>query len=146
MCALSALLGESIYFWHQYSRHEGSNQSILRNVGDKEVIRYIIAHKGEYDGIIMPPFARLPIYYLYFSGNFDKSLIGQFKSQLQMDRLPGITFFSDWCQTKYLDRATVSANTLIVENGDCGGIDGYKQIHEIVRKDSTRAYRLMMKE
>ena len=143
---LLVLLGESIYFWHQYSRHEASNQSILRNVGDKEVVRYIIAHKGEYDGIIMPPFARLPIYYLYFSGNFDPSLIGQFKSQLQMDRLPGITFASDWCPTKFLDRSTISQNTLIVENGDCGGIDGYKQVHEITRKDSTRAYRLMVKE
>lgn len=146
LLVLLALLFESIYFWHQYSRHEGSNQSILRNVGDKEVVRYLIAHQKEYEGIIMPPFARLPIYYLYFSGNFDPSLIGQFKSQLQMDRLPGITFASDWCPTKFLDRGTVSQNTLIVENGDCGGIDGYKQVHEITRKDSTRAYRLMVPE
>ncbi len=143
---LFLLLGESIYFWHQYSRHEGSNQSVLRNVGDKEVVRYILAHQAEYDGIIMPPFARLPIYYLYFSGNFDPSLIGQFKSQLQIDRLPGIEFFSDWCPTKLLSRTAVSPKTLIVENGDCSGVDGYKQVHEITRKDSTRAYRLMVKD
>lgn len=140
------LLLELIYFWHQYSRHEGSNQSILRNVGDKEVVRYIIDHQKKFDKVIMPPFARLPIYYLYFSGNFSPSLIGKFKSQLQMDNLPGITFVFDWCPTKLINAADVAKNTLIVENGDCGGEPGFQTLEIMYRKDSTKAYRLVIPE
>jgi len=146
LVVLFALSLESMYFWHQYSRHEASNQSVLRNAGDKEVVRYIIEHQKEYDHIIMPPFARLPIYYLYFTGNFDPALIGQFKSQLQMDSLPGITFVADWCPTKLLNITEVSKNALIVENGDCGGTAGFKTIEMIYRKDSTKAYRLVVPE
>lgn len=137
---------EFVYFWHQYSRHEAANQSVLRNVGDKELVQYVIAHKSEYDHIIMPPFARLPIYYLYFSGNFDSKLIGKFKSQLQMDSLPGIDFFSDWCPTKLLERSAILPNTLIVNGGDCPVPVGYRDIHAIDRSDSTRAYRFVVPE
>ncbi len=146
LLVLLALLLESIYFWHQYSRHEASNQSVLRNVGDKEVVRYIIDHQKEYDAIIMPPFARLPIYYLYFSGNFDSKLIGKFKSQLQMDKVDNIEFFTDWCPTKLLKRSAISLNTLIVNGGDCPVPVGYRDIHSIDRSDSTRAYRLVIPE
>lgn len=141
---LLVLLIESIYFWHQYSRHEAANQSILRNVGDKEVVHWIIAHKGEYDKIIMPPFARLPIYYLYFTGNFNPGLIGRFTSQLQLDQVDTIEFARDWCPTKYLTTSEVSKKTLIVENGDCGGNPGFTRIELMYRADSTKSYRMMV--
>lgn len=137
---------EFVYFWHQYAIHADSHQSVLRNEGEKELTKYLIAEQTKYEKVIMPPFARLPIYYLYFSGNFNRSLIGQFQSQLQMKKLGKIDFFSDWCPTKYLDRKNISPNTLIIENGDCEGVEGYKQIYSLSRRDSTRAYRLVIPE
>lgn len=140
------LLLEFVYFWHQYAIHADSHQSVLRNEQDKELAKYIIEEQEKYEKIIMPPFARLPIYYLFFSGNFDRSLIGQFQSQLQMKKLGKIDFFSDWCPTKYLKKEDVSASTLIVENGDCEGVSGYTQIYSLSRRDSTRAWRLVVPE
>ncbi|EKD87369.1 MAG: glycosyl transferase family 39 [uncultured bacterium] len=143
---LLALLVEGIFFWHQYANYSDSYHSILRNDGDKELAQYLIREQAAYEKIIMPPFARLPIYYLYFSGNFDVSLIGQFQSQLQMKRLGKIDFASDWCPTKFLNKSEIPSSTLIVENGDCGGTLGYRGIEQIMRLDSTRAYNLVIPE
>lgn len=141
---LIALTGELVYFWHQYAHHGDAHQSILRNGGDKEITRWVISHEKEYDHIIMPLFARLPIYYAYFSGNFDRSLAGQFKNELKIDRIGKVVFFADWCPTKFLSRNDIVPKTLIVENGDCPLSTGYEEVSSILRRDSTRAYHMIL--
>ena len=91
---LILLSAEGIYFWHQYERHEAAEQSILRNGGDKELAKYLIANRDKYDRIFAPVLARLPIYYLYFSGNVDRSVAGKFERQVRIGQVDNITFFS----------------------------------------------------
>ncbi len=138
---------ELIYFWHGYDRHSASYQSVLRNDGDKEVARYVLAHENEYERVVMPMFARLPVYYAYFSGNYSASLAGQFRNEIKIDRIGKVEFFTDWCPTKYLKPEEITTNTLIVDGGDCPGQVGYQEIDSFVRRDGTRAYKLLiMKE
>ena len=138
------LIAELIFFWHQYSHHSASYQSILRNDGDKEVTRYVIAHEDEYERIVMPMFARLPVYYAYFTGNYSTLLAGQFRNELKIDRIGKVEFFTDWCPTKYLKPEELQPRTLVVDNGDCPGVDGYDEIDSFVRRDGTRAYKILV--
>lgn len=139
---------ETIYFWHMYSVHSSSLQSVLRNDGDKEMTGYVITKRSSYDKIIIPAFERLPIYYLYFSHNVDPNLAGKFKNGLQIDQVDNITFATDWCPTKYFPAASLSKQTLVINNGDCEDKDakGFREIKRLTRSDSTRAYVFLVPE
>lgn len=137
---VALLIFELIFFWHQYAHHSASYQSRLRNDGDKEIARYVITHEGQYDRIIIPMFERLPVYYAYFLNNYNASLT--FRNELKIDRIGKVEFFTDWCPTKYL--RDLSPNTLVVDNGDCPGAEGYQEIDSFVRRDGTRAYKILL--
>ena len=139
---LILLLVEGIYFWHQYERHEAAEQSILRNGGDKELAKYLIVNRDKYDRIIAPVLARLPIYYLYFSGNFDRSLAGKFESQVRIDAVDNITFLPAECPSKTVTPTELSQNILVVDYGQCSATDGFTNLDVIQRRDSTGAYTL----
>ena len=138
------LITELVFFWHQYSHHSASYQSRLRNDGDKELAKYIIEHDKEYERFIIPMFERLPVYYAYFSGNYNAALAGQFRNELKIDRIGKVEFFTDWCPTKYLKSEDLSPGALVVDNGDCPGVPGYQEIDTFVRRDGTRAYKLLI--
>lgn len=140
---LLLLLAEGTYFWHQYDRHEAAEQSILRNVGDKELARYLIANRDHYDRIIAPVLARLPIYYLYFSGNFDRSLAGKFTHGLHIDAIDNVAFLATECPSKEVSAPVLSKNTLVVDYAQCSATDGFATRDILVRRDSTGAYRLL---
>lgn len=141
---LILLILELVYFWHQYSKHEASYQSRLRNGGNRGLARYVIAHEKEYKQVIIPMFERLPLYYAYFSGNYDSSLAGQFQNEIKINRIGKVQFFADWCPTKYLKPDQLAPGTLVVDNGDCPGVDGYQEIDSFVRRDGTRAYKVLL--
>lgn len=138
------LLFEFIYFWHQYSAHSASLQSVLRNDGDRELVLRLKEERNKYSRVIMPVFERLPIYYLYFTNNFDPSLAGKFRTELRIDSVDNIEFFRDWCPSKLIKADSLSPKTLVVDNGDCEGRRGYNDIALTMRKDSTRAYRFLI--
>ena len=135
-------VAELTYFWHNYSVHADSNQSILRNDGDKEMIRYVINNSASYDRIIFPVFERLPLYYLYFTNSYDKSLIGKFKTGLQPEKYGKVEFYNDWCPTLYFKSALLPQKTLLVDSAVCDSPGDYKKIITITRKDATNAYYL----
>ncbi len=143
---LFLLLLETIYFWHQYAQHSASLQSILRNDGDKEMADYVVKNRIKYDKVIMPAFERLPVYYLYFSHNINPSLAGKFKFGVIIDEVDNIIFANDWCPTKYYPAKNLTANTLVVNNGDCEDKDsqGFREIKRTLRSDSTKAYKFLI--
>jgi len=135
---------EGIYFWHQYAVHSDSVQSILRNDGDREVVHYVIANQNRYDKVVLPMFARLPVYYLYFSGRVDRSLAGRFKNELKIDGVGKVEFFGDWCPSKMLDISLLPKRTLVIDNASCPS-EGLPVVETIMRRDSTAAYRIQTK-
>lgn len=139
-----ALSVEVIYFWHMYDRHNASLQSVLRNDGEKQMVWYVNENFHLYEDIIIPMKERIPMYFLYFSRNLDKSLAGKFRTEIQIDRIGKVRFVDDWCPSKQVSHADLSADTLIVENGDCPQPEGYTQVHMMLRADSTQAYRFLV--
>lgn len=138
------LLGEGVYFWHQYDRHSAAQQSILRNDGDREMVQYLIVHAGEYERMIAPVFDRIPIYYLYFTNNFDRNLAGNIQKELYIDAVNNVTFFKDWCPSQYVGADTILKNTLIVDRTGCDVPPAFRVIFSTTRRDSTAAYTMLV--
>lgn len=140
------ILAEAIYFFHQYFRHTASFKSILRNDGNREVIFSLKEKERDFQKIVMPPYDTLPLYYLFFTNNFDPSFAGKFRRNLEIDRAGNVDFLKDWCPTKQIKKGEIPPQTLIIERGDCEGTTGFKGIEFILRKDSTQAFKLSIPE
>lgn len=132
---------ETVYFWHMYSYHADAHQGLLRNDGDREMIQTVISKRHDYDTVIVPVFERLPLYYLFYTNNFSSNIIGQFKSELRLDKVDNIQFFNDWCPTKLLDPSTIPQKTLLIDNSPCELSPGYREVLVQFRKDGTQSYR-----
>lgn len=133
---------ELIYFWHMYTGHSPSFQSTLRNDGDRELVQYVSANRTSYETVYMPAFERLPLYYLFYTKNFDKKLTGTFTTELRLPEADNVKFVNDWCPTKIIKREEIPANSLIIESSECRDAEGYKTNGLIHRKDGTLAYKI----
>lgn len=136
---------ESVYFWHQYSWHEAVERSILRNGGDRELAQYLITRRSQYDRIFAPAVARLPIYYLYFSKNVDRSLAGKFRRELYIDTVGMLTFLPTECVSREVPADKLSGRVLVVDYAGCPSPPNrFRSIDGIVRRDSTAAYTMLV--
>lgn len=141
---LTLLLLEFFYFWHQYSRHEASLQSVLRSDGQKQVSLSVAEKVKDYEKIYMSVLGRMPLYVLFFTNNFDPSLAGKFKKDLKIDNIGSIQFLDNECPSKAVRLSELPKRSLIVDGGDCENKDGLKEIELILRRDSTRAYKFLV--
>lgn len=149
--SLGFLILEFIYFWNQYAWQSNSFQSTLRNDGDKEVAIYMREERTKYDRVYAPVYERLPFYYLFYTKNFSRELIGKFHDELQLDAVDNISFMKAWCPTRLSevqkalrkDSGQASKNILIVERADCDVPAGYRVAETIGRMDGTTAYRIL---
>lgn len=140
------LIIESIYFFHQYLRHTASFKSFLRNDGNREVILSLKKQEAKFQKIMISTYDTLPLYYLFFTNNFDPSLAGKFRRNIEINQIGKVEFIEDWCSSKKAQIDKLPAKTLIIDNGDCEGKAGLKDIELILRKDSTRAFKLLVSE
>lgn len=135
---------ELVYFWHMYAGHSPSFQSSLRNDGDRELVTYVRDNRTLYDAVYMPAFERLPLYYLFYTGNFSDSFMGKFALDLRLTDVDNVHFVNDWCPTKILTRQDMSANSLIIESSSCEESNGFTTNGQIHRKDGSIAYRFFI--
>lgn len=140
---LLVVLIETIYFWNQYAFHGDGQQSMLRNDGDPEMIKYIVAHHTEYDEVIAPVYERFPLYYAFFSDNFDASLIGKWRTELRIDQIGNVKFIEAECPTREYTTKKINepVKRLVVDGGNCDPAGGRTPIITVHRTDSTLAYR-----
>jgi 4-amino-4-deoxy-L-arabinose transferase-like glycosyltransferase len=141
---LVLILLEFIYFWNQYSLHTASYKSVLRNDGCKQLARYLKENKDSFDNIFMPSLGTLPIYYLFYTNNFDPSYAGRFALDFKIDNIEKINFIENWCPSAVIKDDQFKKDVLIVDQGDCEIKTGLKEIEVIYRKDSTKAFRLLV--
>ncbi len=141
--AFALMAVESVYFWHQYSEVATSFQSTLRNDGDPEVVKYVLAHRKEYDHVYMTKFDRLPLYYLFYADNFDKNLTAQFEPGFSITSVDNVTFVSENCPSVLVPKEELTKKLLIVDNASCGAKEGLRGVDAINRHDGTSAYRIL---
>lgn len=137
---------EYIYFIHQYINHSASYKSGLKNDRDKEIALYIKENKGRYNNIFVPDDNRQLIYYLFFSNNFDSALSNQFRKGLKIDKVENITFINDKCPSGIINMSSINEQDLIIDTGNCQNNSALKLIQTIYNSDSTRSYKMLIKE
>ncbi len=141
-----ALTFESTYFLHQYFAHEASVKSILRNGGDKELMLFLKNNKTSFSKVIMPVYDTLPLYYLFYTNDFNKSHAGQFGKNIVISKIGNVGFADSWCPSKTINAKNLPAKTLVIDDGaQCVDFGGLKKIKAITRKDGTVAFVLLAK-
>ena len=139
------IIGEFSYFWNQYSIHTASFRSYLRDDGSRELILKLKREEDKYEQIFLPTYGTLPLYYLFYNNNFSGELAGKFKTGIEIDKIGKYFFVKDWCPSKVLPMEEMRGKILVVDQGDCSSNLGLlKTVEEIIRKDSTKAYRLLV--
>ncbi len=142
--ALFALMAlETIYFWHQYAEIATSFQSTLRNDGDPEVVKYVIANRQKYDQVYLTKFDRIPLYYLFYANNFDRNLTNQFEAGFSIKSVENVTFVDNNCASTMVTQEELQKKLLVIDNATCGGRDGLYGIDAINRHDGTSAYKIL---
>ena len=137
-----AILFEFIYFEHQYFIISPSYKPVLRNDGAKELIIDLSRYNSKTKIIL--PLHDMPIYYLFFNNDFDKSLAGKFQQGLLIKEINNLNFVTNSCPTKDLNQSKQNlANTIVVEDGNCPVNHKFSLISTIFRQDSTVAFRIL---
>jgi 4-amino-4-deoxy-L-arabinose transferase-like glycosyltransferase len=143
ICVVIFLLGEFVCFWHQYSQHNSSYKSILRNDGDKEASLYLLNHKQEYRKVFAP--SNLIVYYLFYKNDFNQRSFSLGMNVKQIDNIEFINSY-DLCYVNKLVQKNTLKKVLFVENGDCDVPENLSLNKLILRKDYTKAYLLLEPE
>ncbi len=140
-CFLLAV--EFIYFSHQYVIHSDSYNDLYRNGPHKQVALYAIENEKKYDEIVLPVEAGMPLYYLFFTKNFDPNLIGKFRLDIRIDRTNKIRYIDNSCPTTIIKYEELkNKKALIVDRYDCLRSDRFKLIGEIKSSNILLTYKV----
>ncbi len=134
---------ETVYFWHQYVNHTASYKSIYRNGGSQELMVVLKEKQAEADQVVMPSLDTLPLYYLFYQANFDRSLAGLFGDNLKIDKIDNVFFVGNWCPEREFDLNSLPGRTILISRSDCDTPAGFTQTREIRRHDSTVAFKVL---
>lgn len=135
---------EFIFFYHNYFQHVSMYRSVLRGDGNRQAAIYLQENGGKYDKIYMMATGVFPLYYLYFTDNFDKKLAGTFASNTRIDKLQKINFSDTDCPAKNFfsnlsvaERLPKNSKVLLLVNSSCNFLfkDSFKKIGEIKPSD-----------
>ena len=134
------LLLEVTYFFHQYVTHTIRYENRARASGNVRTMQAVVQRAGEYDRVLMPVHDAFPIYYLYFSANYDPSIAGKFGTFLRFDEVGNVRFVDSECPElpQEADR-----RVLIVESSECKLRPDLQLVTEIRRSDTSPLYRLV---
>lgn len=138
-----SLLIELIYFSHQYAVQEPPYKSFSKEDGFREIALYI-KRAGPNKQIIMPLYGALPIYYLFFTNDFNKKIAGTFREGLVVNKINNVTFSTDSCPANTISKNVVDpVRTVIIEDGNCDIKGNFKEIFSVYRKDATKAFQVL---
>ncbi len=136
---------EFFYFAHQYTVHSASYKSVYRNDGNKGIVKYIFEIKDKYEKIYLPFNNNLSLYYLFFTNNFEVKLAQVFRKDFLIDSVDNIYFVENFCPAQSMEFDQIKQNFLFINYGDCPSDSRFVEVKSIYRKDSTVAYRVLLK-
>ena len=113
------LILESIYAWHQYSRHSDFFNAIYRNDGQKELISYLKNSIPAESPVIMPVQNTMPLYYLFYMNDFDSSYSTRFGLDARINKIRNVTFYDNECPTRKFNELKPPENLIIVDSHNC---------------------------
>lgn len=137
------MLLEMLYFVHQYSSHLSFRRTLFRDDGYKELVNYLLNNQSKYQRIFTSSQA-IPLYLLFFSGNFNPGLSNDFRAGLKIDRIENFKFIDKDCIVENVQQIGIEEGDLIVDGGDCKISPELVEFHQISRKDGTVAFKLFV--
>ncbi|HUD20184.1 MAG TPA: glycosyltransferase family 39 protein [Patescibacteria group bacterium] len=141
LCIISV---ETINFWHYYTIFAPSSESYSRDDGLAQLVQLAYAEKGKYKYIYLPGYENLPLYYLFYTSDYQNIHFRNNPNDVLLDKIDNVIFVPDWCSTRYLRwKNLLAPSTLIIDRDDCEGFTGIGKIGEIDRKDLTKAFKLL---
>mgnify|MGYP001228337333 CR=1 FL=1 len=140
------ILGEAMYIGHQYVYHAETFKSVLRQDQFRELSRFVVDQHSNYSKVYLPVYETLPVYYAYYSENYDRKLAGKFKYGLVIDQIDNVVFVKDMCPAKLLGKDYFEKGSLIIQSGECHAEEGFIEEQKFMRRDSTEAFRVLRVE
>ncbi|MEI6532737.1 MAG: hypothetical protein WCO06_02765 [Candidatus Roizmanbacteria bacterium] len=122
------ILFECVIFTHNYFQHASVYTSVYRNDGNMEAAQIIQRDKHKYKTIYVSNQERwMPLYFLYFSNNYNRSLIGKFQipdfkiSEINTIHFPQIVCPSNEVFNAYIQKLDLSIyeNNMFVDVSEC---------------------------
>lgn len=144
LTVIVATLLEFIYFGHQYFAISPAYKPVLRDDGNQELIMDL--HKYSNATSIILPIHDMPMYYLFFNNDFDKSLIGKFEikqTKLFVGQINNVIFTTSMCPSVAFNPAQKNMNAIVVDDGNCPLNNNYNMLTTITRRDATVAFRIL---
>ncbi len=137
---------ESFYFWHQYSTHHDYFSGELRNDGQKETAYLIKSLQKKYDKVYVFDSKAMSWYYLFYSNNFDKSLVGRFGLDAKIRNVGNVYFVNNSCpsnEEKLPDYTTKDA-IVIIDRPECqSNLEKFKLIKTFSGKYPLLKYKVL---
>ncbi|OGD84225.1 hypothetical protein A2165_03625 [Candidatus Curtissbacteria bacterium RBG_13_40_7] len=131
---------EVIYFGHQYLIHESQNKSFFRNDSYIQAAQYLSENYKNYDSVYASNVDDLLIYFWFWKAAYDKSLRYNAYERPQIYLYENISFIRNDCLNDKLKESNKDGKVLLLNGGDCKGIEGFTKDKEWVRGDSTKAF------
>jgi 4-amino-4-deoxy-L-arabinose transferase-like glycosyltransferase len=136
------LLCEMSYVYHRYVYHAKIIDGLYRDDQHSELAKYLRDEHDEHPMIYSSVYGTIPVYYAFFTNNFDKSLAGKFRHQLYIDQIDNIVFVEFPCPAK-INKDIYKKSDLIVQNGECLSNEEYKLVKKFMREDGSEAFRVV---
>ncbi len=134
---------EFIYFWHQYTHADFFN-AIYRNDAQKQLVLYVKENISTKTPVIMPVQNTMPLFYLFYTKDFDKSYATRFKLDARINKIHNVTFFDYDCPSKQLIQSNIPKNTIIVDSHNCETDLGYYDIvNKVQGKNPLLSYKVL---
>jgi 4-amino-4-deoxy-L-arabinose transferase-like glycosyltransferase len=135
------LLLEFAFFQHQYFVQAPAAESYARYDVRTVLVQRLLKVEKEYDTIIVPR-EIFPIYYLFYSHNFDPKLEGEFRKNLYIPQINHMYFIDDNCPTAQ-SSLPIKGKTLIIDMATCLPNSSYELKDRILHRDATEAYKIL---
>ncbi|MBQ6449482.1 glycosyltransferase family 39 protein [bacterium] len=130
---------EAIYFWHTYTTLDYESNFIYRDDAKKLISEWLLAQHDEKIPILIPQAGNLILHYLFFGGNYDPSLVGQFEDGLSIEVFHHLHPVFDPCkQAQKILKLQPNEKILVVSEQD--NCEGLVLRDKIVRHNLTDAY------
>ncbi|OGK16160.1 hypothetical protein A2690_01840 [Candidatus Roizmanbacteria bacterium RIFCSPHIGHO2_01_FULL_39_12b] len=131
LAVMSILIGELVFFWHQYSVQSDRATSLVRNDGQKEIVKYVEKHRKAYNKVYLPIDRTFPLYYLFYTNNFNKEFAKRIKFNIQLENINNVFFVKSECSSSSnIDMGL--PRILVIDRHNCKIPNGLRQIDSIV--------------
>jgi 4-amino-4-deoxy-L-arabinose transferase-like glycosyltransferase len=135
---------ETLFFFHNYFQHVSAYTAVLREDGNPQAVKYILNHKEKYNDVYMFASGIFPIYYLYFSNNFDSKLIPAFKKNIRIAQVGKVHFYNEDCLPQ-IHPPQIDKKSLIIMNCEIKEKTDLKEIDAVVAAGNTTVFHIYEK-